>query len=290
MPKSGQVQMVPGPMVPAAPAEVGETARYVLERELAILGTEQRDSKAEGIESGHGLNVAAALAQAMNRQVPEAVRQTVEFVGEAILEIACAMKRRYGEPVPIEVNQEIEPGADSAGEAASKWRTIEIQDRWVGGVYKLTATYPAQGNIAEQSLELDMWQKGASTLEAVLEKKGVEQPQAEAAKIHAEQILVGTPEGKLTMLADFYRWRGQREKAEALELQLEQRLSPYGMPTSAMGGGEQPPPAPMQGQPPTVDGTQSPNYAASQRGGIVAGAMGTAALAADAMATAGMRP
>lgn len=290
VPTSGEVLPVPGIPVPAAPAEISQTARYLVQMLLGQVQSNEPDQAQEGQNSGHGLTVANDLERAAQRQIPEGVREAVEFVAESILEICCAIKAKHGVAVPLWINEEIEPAADVAGEAQTRWRILELQDRWIGGVYKVTAVFPKRGNLAEVSLLSDLVAKGHASMDDLMEARGKENPQAEKAKIDAERILTGTPEGQMAALANALRWRGETEKAAQLELQLSQRLSQFGVPTAAMQG---PPP---QGQTPPqpggggMPGAHPVDVAAAVRGGIVAGQMGTASRINDARAQMGIAP
>jgi hypothetical protein len=292
MPGSGEVVPVPGIPVPAASAEISQTARYLIEQLQLHLRQAESDELEGHQTSGHGLNVASDIEQAANRQIPESVRESVEFVAESILEVCDAIKKTFGVPVGLWINEEIEPAADVPSEPQDHWRILELQDRWVAGVYKVTAVFPRRGNLAEVSLLSQLQKQGQATMYDLLEARGKENPTTEIAKINAEQILIGTPEGKMAMLANALRQRGEAEKAAQLEAQLNGRLSQFGMPIAAMagppqqqgpGGAAAPAGGPGgTGQAGSMAGTQIPDIAASVRGGVVAGEVGQRAIMSDA--------
>jgi hypothetical protein len=299
-PELNEILTMPGEPTPFRQAQVGRDAYQVLQ---ALLGQVQQQTASEALaggpggESGHQLSVADELERLANRQIAEGVRQSIEFAGERIAELCCTLARGRWKAtggkkfdVPLYVNVEVEPTADGT---AGRMRAdvLEFDERWFGRTYQMHARYPEEGNLAETSLEADLADRGYATVDDVLAKRGKTSTTLEKARILSDRI-DKTPEGLQARLAMAYRVRGETEKARAIELQLEAKLTPDGHPATAVapelanvpqGQGQ----APQQGGP--MPGVQPTDVAGAVRGGIVAGQMGTASRIADARARLGVQ-
>lgn len=289
MPKDGSVILLPGRMAPLVAPRVGDSLRYVTDQLLGQVQQSTPDASVVGGgggASGHQDVIQNEYFEASQEMILESARVALEFTGEVAAELACtAAKGEWavldgkGVEIPVYVNAEVTPGNDTA--ATSPLRTIStFKERWVGpGIYDLTAIYPNEGNLAETQQTAELADRGYATFEDVMESRGKTAPEVERAKIDADRWLK-SDEGMRYISERFAAYRGDLEAKEQEELRLEGMLS----------GGQNPLPVDalaQQGMVPQqapMTGTQVPNMAASQLGGIVAGAIGAGAQMNDAQA------
>ena len=287
IPHYDEVTRILGEIRPFQQAQVGRDVWQSLQTMLGLLQSSTPAEELAGggdLASGHTGTVLDELDKAANRQIPEGARQSLEFAAERIAELACTLARGEwrvlqggeGVAIPLYVNEETEP---EPGRVESFARALEFKERWFGDIYDVRAAFPQRGNLAEVQQELGLWEKGAATLDDVLEKRGKTSTTLEKMKILLDQELRDPQsQARQELLQYALEYSGRHAQAKVLKLQQQGDLSPGGMPTVAMQGGA----APEQGGAPL--GTTLPDFGASRLGGIVAGEMGQASEMANAEA------
>lgn len=283
-PKMGEIVLMPGPVEPFAGAKVGDDAWKMAEAEMRLLRENtpgaQTFGGAEGAASGHAQVVNYDLFTAAKRHILDSGRQAAQFFGERVGMIAVAFARgdigKHKVRVPVYVTTEVEQDDGSTRQDAS---SVEFNERWIAGSYRVIAEYPDEENLAKIDLTFKLWQNGAATWEDLQAARGKPSPETERIKVGRDQQMQ-SDEGRLSLAARIARYRGDYEKAERLDEQMQQQFTEGGLPTAAV--------APEFGQTaaPTENASmiQTPDMVSSMRGGIEAGQMGTAARQADAAA------
>lgn len=272
-PEPGEVVTSAGPVVPFTGAEssrgISENIGFHADRLQRNRPSDTPEQRASGA-SGHSMMVAEDLEQQAHRHLRECIRQVHEFAGQARIEIACAMNKKFGIRVPVEAN--IEPAAGSSPRDNARG-LIEFDERWIGDVYRITSEFPKVGNLAEAQQYADFEQRGLVLLEEFREKLGDEDPE-NFRVLRDVEAYYKSPPAILRLDAAVAAMLNDQEEKDRLDAELAGLLTPEGVPQSAMA------PDAMAGA--AMPGVAVPNMAASTLGGIVAGEMGTASLAADA--------
>lgn len=286
LPGSGESVSVPGEYKPVAPAPMGESARYMIETDLAILqaSTPSPQQAGYGDErpgSGRELSVSHALFQTANSHAKEGLRQAVEDLGEWELEIADSLMAHFKlDGIPVSSNQPVTAQA-AAGKRAPR-ETLTLTRGMLNGDYELTAFYPEVGNIAEVAQEIADAQAGYSTFERVAEKKGVNDPFSLRVQILRDRYL-DSPEGQMLQNIWLARYRGDEDAAQQLIEQL--KMAQDGTPAAeispeAMTAAEQ-----AVGQQMALPAGGMPAPGDQARGGIINGGLQTGNEMTDAAMT-----
>lgn len=277
-PKLGEVKIAPGVVVPFQQAQTGQGARYmegVLERSIREGAPDPSVLGGESGDSGRQMVVARDLMVAGKSQIRQAILDTAEFIAESILRISCAIIRRESVPVAVYVNEErtVESG-ERAGEKKPILAAVELKERWVGRNYRLFASFPEEGNLAEVEEEASLYERGLATFDDVQRKRGNPSPMTTRVMRAAEEYW-RSDAGKMELMLSAAQQRGDAKQAAELEMKLNGMLQPDGTPTAALAPELQ---APASGGSPT----DLPDFAASSRAGQISGEMQSAAIQGEA--------
>lgn len=300
LPNSGEVAVWPGEPKPLVPAQMSPDAHHMADRLLGMLEAALPDkavlSGDQAARSGRSLSVASTLMKVGKRQIREGVRQCVEDAAEHTLRILYGLADKHGVPIPLYVPTDAAPDDPTA----PTQQIVEFKRSWLGDrpVFGIRAYWPLVGNLAEVQQMGDLYSRGMASWDDLMETRGKVNPQLERAKIQLDKWF-NSPEGTMDQMAAAWAWRGEAEKAKALELQVAGKLSPSGMPASAVAPeaaqaaanaaapGQPPGAAPTQAPPPQPGGGQqmpgvaAPNIAAATLGSVVSAGMGGGQEVAD---------
>ena len=300
-PKSGQIAQTPGPVAPWQKATFGDDVKYLIEDAKQSLAAQTPDAQQYGednSDSGHAMVVGHELLISAKRQIREGARLLVQFIVESSVEILCGLARgeweqTNGHGINATIAQDVERTITSTGSTETVSEIIEFKDRWFGNNYRVTARYPAVGNLAERRQAFDDWQAGAGTWDEMRETRGDQHAETTRYLVARDQWLAG-PLGQLAISARVAEIRQQKDLAAKLQAQFDGEMAKIGLPTDALapelqqgapaaGGmpqGPQPPGSPMA----------LPDMAGSSLNGAIQGQMGTAAIQADSAAAMTVNP
>ena len=227
MPDAGEIETVTGEVFPATPASVGADAWRVVQSELQSLrDNTMLERPSGGGASGHAQVVAETLAQTAKRHIREDALEATRFCGEAAMKIFAALSRTYGVDWPIQTTQKRPVGS----ELRTSTKILTFKRDWVGdGEYKLTATYPEEGNLAAVEQEASLAERGFGSFEDVQKARGKSDAESEWAKVLKWKIRQEPAyiEAQVTRLA---KRQGNRLMLQVLKLQQQQRMTPQGIP------------------------------------------------------------
>lgn len=285
-PSGGDVVVLPGPLAPVAPPPLGESAKYIVAQMLATWAQETPADAALGGPTPNARTSVVSRDFVLDSQwmVLDGARRAYEWAVEMIIEWAECLRKRYGVRVPVYANFRI------ASDAEDRRRMVkELDERWVGVVYDVTAELPKIPNLAEAQQRADMVQRGLATPAEVRELLGDESPLTTIAEIEAWRYYREDPMGRLEIQQLTAELQGDQERAERLRLAREGKLTEGGFPTAAIpdealaavAGAQLGAAGPPTGGPPPT-GLGVPNLAASALGGRVAADMQAAPLAQEA--------
>ena len=291
------IVLLPGPVGPMVAPPAPQAVKHLGAAYSQTLAVNAPDDRVEGGESGHAMTVALNQYLAGNRHVREGVRKCVEWIGTTALRMLAALEEKHN------IRPSVFPAADVPTDtsARSHKATITFDPKWFAGNYRLQAVYPDLGNLAEIQQEADLKERGLSTFRRVMEKKGVTDVFSERVEVMADKFWDSEQGIKLLFLEALKR-RGDMERAAILEGQLNNELTPDGLPMAALppglAGGMPGPGMGAPGMAPGLDaggfapppgaapmpGVQLPSIAGSALGGIVGAEIGGATMMRDAMA------
>lgn len=284
---SAAIVTLPGPVAPLAQPPAPNAVRdlfmlYNADIEQNAPGAQTRGA-GDSTASGHSLTLQQGYFLSSNRYILEGARKAVEWIGSTAFEMLAALEEKHKVRASVFVREK--PPAD-AQPARKRGQAIEIDSRWFKGNYTLVARYADVGNLAEIQQTADLADRGYASFADVMEKRGKSSVFNERVEIAIDKLLKAGPMEQMLALQTL-KERGDSERAAMLESQMAGEMQPGGLPTSAippelraMGPG-----GPQQLNGP-MPGTQLPDMAASQVGGIVAGQIGAGALMNDSQALA----
>jgi len=309
-PGSNEIKILPGEARPWAQASVGDTVWRLIAQYRATLQINQPDESQTGGKtdsSGHAMVVSHELLESAKRQIKEGARETVEWIGECFLELACGLARGEwkalnGHGVNVPAYEDVERTSDT-GDTAMVSQVIEFKESWVGTNYSVTADFPAVGNPTDRQQKMDGWKIGAVTFDEMRESFGDMHPETTRRKI-ARDALIQSPIGQMMYQIEVAKARQMRVQEQVLQAQLAGELNKMGFPTDALApelaGMPQQGPGLPQGQPqgqiqalgPGMPGgmTQIGNPAQQALAGEISGEMGQASRNADAGAQLAIAP
>lgn len=303
IPKTGEVVKAMGKVTPAQQATTGADAYRMLEMDREDLAMNTPDSATTGggdaaARSGHALVVGEKLLLSGKRQIGLGVLKFAEFVTEHILRISCAAIKgdpKNGRPsidVPVFVTEEEQLDDGTVNEKTS---VLTLEERWVGGQYKLRAEFPQEGNLAEVEQMVSLAERGFATDEDVDKARGIKNSVWARVQRDIYQWRK-SPMGQMELNMRAAEYQGNEARKKLLRMVAAQQATPGGGPVSAidpsvpgtavlsgmmggmggMGGGA---------QPASGGGTTT---AQAQRAGTIGGQMGMASEQQDARALAEM--
>lgn len=302
IPRTGEVLKALGPVRPAQQATVGSDAYRMLELDREDLAMNTPDQATTGggdaaARSGHSLVVGEKLLRSGKRQIGLGVLRFAEFVTEQILRISCAAIKGAGDAPPIDVPVfvTVEEQLDD-GSVNERTSVLTLEERWVGGQYRLRAEFPSEGNLAEVEQMASLAERGFATDEDVDKARGIKNTTWARVKRNIYQW-TKSPEGQMEINMRAAQYQGNQQRIQLLKLVAAGQSTPGGGPTAAidpsvpgtailngMMGGMQPSGGGGGMSPPGA----GPTSAQAQRAGIIGGEMGMAATQQDARATAAM--
>lgn len=295
-PAPGEAEVMPGDVKPFSAAQVGADAWRMAEMRKSALAMHAPNpalsGSGEGDPSGHSLVVGTKLSERTKRQARRSILDRYEFILSRAIMICLALMHELpgseaakddpGLP-PIPVWKREEDVLDD-GTVESHSDTLQLNPRWVGRDYHLDAHWPEESNPLAVAQAMDKADRGYGTDEDVFEAEGKRSVTAERIKIAVFRSM-RTPEGQAELDLRAAKYRGDKERAQRLELVLAQKASPGGSPLAALGA-----PPQQMGLPPGNPGlspaSNAPDPANAALDAVVGGAMGASAQANDARALA----
>jgi hypothetical protein len=166
-------------------------------------------------------------------------------------------------------------------------KALELTQDMTQGVYDYYADYPPEeGENLPYAQMLMQWSiEGRIPLRQALEKGlGDETPDDTMIEIQTEKLLFQTPQGQQYLFQLVGKKLDDQKMAQLFQAVQAGQAMPDGTPTAALPGGGQPPGLP-QGPTGNLPGTAVPNPVNSAVGGLMAGAIGAAAMRRDALAS-----
>jgi hypothetical protein len=267
IPAAGEIVGSPGPIVPFAPAQVGQDAWRVYQADTASLREATATEQPGGSDpSGHALVVQATIAQVAKRDIRDGALAATVFAGECHLKILHAIEKRHGVRWPIATTEERAIGEDMQ----SGQDVAEFDPAWLGDSVntKLAAEYPEEENLSKIDLEMNLAERGFGSFEDVQKARAKKDALNERIK-GIEDAIWRMPETQMQYALRVAKLRQDQVALQVLKLQQQQRMSSAGVPGMENGV---PAAAIRPGQ-----GAGGPSIAARVRGGVMAGEMGTAA-------------
>lgn len=287
MPGPGEIEPAYGSLTPAQKSEIGDDAWRMLDiHQMALdkaLVVDQLPLKGP---SGAAMMVSESLGQIAKRHIREAAVRSSEGALMCDAKIRTAMYLRFKVKWPIHTAEEKPIGLEKVEQQTYS----EFEPDWVGnpekvceGNYLLKGSFPKEFNLAKADLEINGYLKGVRALKHVAEAFGESDPMALRTEL-AKDELWKEPDSKAFLRQLVARWRGMRIANQVTALQVDNKMTPQGVP-GAPGGVPTAILERMNGagaaQPPQPTGT-GPGIAGSQRGGMTAGAMVGSEMAANA--------
>jgi hypothetical protein len=263
--KPMELQVVPGDVQPLMHPGTNKDADEIISLTTGTLNamTPSHAIDTAGADSGFQGAVQSASADHMLRQVREGALAGWECIAEQVCEIAAAIGRQTGEPVPVESTVKPKQGS----EKAVVQTTIEISPDDFQGTYEIDAVLPTP-----RFSNLPLMQAGSVFVKDKLiprvtwleEMAGFEQPEEQEDLLWVQDQL-DSPEGQQYTLQLAARKRGNQELKELADLRNQGKVGPGGTPSVLMPGRPGP-----TGQDPRM-GPNTGNPAASSVAGMMAG-------------------
>lgn len=284
IPKTGEVLKALGPVRPAQQATVGADAYRMLEMDREDLAMNTPDQATTGggdaaARSGHSLVVGEKLLRSGKRQIGLGVLRFAEFVTEQILRISCAAMKGAGSAPPIDVPVfvTVEEQLDD-GSVNERTSVLKLEERWVGGQYRLRAEFPEEANVVEIDLMRSLAKDGFATDEDVDKARGLKNTVYQQVKRAIYRWRM-SPQGQMEIDMRAAQYQGNQARMQLLKLVAAGQSTPGGGPTAAidpnvpgtavlngmMGGGMTPPADGATG------GGGGQSMATQQRAGISGG-------------------
>jgi hypothetical protein len=292
-PPPGKTVKALGRVTPYQQATVGADAYRMMELDRRDLDVNSPDSATVGGgdaagRSGNALAIGEQLLRSGKRQIGRAVLHFAEFVSSRQLMIACAaMNGAGGQPkvdVPVFVTEEEQL---DDGTVQEKTSVLALDERWVGGQYRMKATFPEEGNLAEVEQMASLAERGFATDEDVDKARGIKNTTLSKIKRAIYQRRK-SPQGQMELELRAAQYQGDQQRIKLLQLVAQQKATPGGGPmaaidpsmpgTAAMGGMGMGMGMPPGGQTANggMPGQGGPTEAQQSRAGTIGGQMGTA--------------
>jgi hypothetical protein len=303
--------VVPGAVRALAPPNVGNDANDVIKilmQASASMSPSESAFGGGGAASGHDRSLAREYLETGMFQVMEEGLRAVAWAGSRFLELAVALEAYYGEPVPVYADVPIkqaglDPEKARAGRDKSRREPVTLDSDWVGAIYDCEAFYPkvTGENLALGAKMAQDFKDGLATFAEYREKVyGDEAPEWTQILIMVDQWL-RTDEGRARIAALAADMIGEDLEEELMGLVEEERMTPEGIPVSALpdelvgapgqvpansmippGTPQAPGPAPGPNETgPVNPGMAAPDPLRSRVGGTIAGEMETASIERD---------
>jgi hypothetical protein len=180
-----------------------------------------------------------------NSMILDNAAEVYASVASKILEISVAIRKKFGQDIPVYDNIEI-PATETTA-ASQQHKLLEVRSEWIIPIYDVKCEYPKYpSNIAEIQQAADLYGRGLTDFDSVQEKLGVTSPSTMRAKIFADRWYDQNPQGQMQVAALAAKLRGDEAEATRLELLAGGQITEEGFPVGALD--EQAALAEQQGQ------------------------------------------
>jgi len=263
--KPMELQVIPGDVQPMFHPGTNKDAGDLVSMTTGTLNsmTPSHTIDTSSADSGFQGAVQSASADVMLRQIREGALQAWEAIAEGVCEIAAAIGRNSGEPVPVEATVTRGKG----NQKPTVTSVLEISPDDFQGSYEIDAVLPTP-----RFSNLPLMQAGSVFVKDELiprvtwleEMAGFEQPEEQEDLLWVQHQL-DSPEGQQYVLQLAARKRGNQELKQLAGLRDKGQVGPGGTPSVMM------PPRPSPNGQPAGGMVGTGNPAASAVAGIMGG-------------------